>query len=346
MKRSKNVFIGVEDAAGVCSRLKHGFDAIGVYSHFYSFQKHIFNYKTDKIIHYSDIKLIRVFQKIKLILILLIQYKYFIFVTPHTLFPNFKDIKILKFFGKKTMMIFTGCDVRIPEKVSVFKWNTCSDCTQEYKDFVGCEIERKIRRTKVVEDLFDIVSCPIEASGNLTRMFYPGFFPVDLSVFPSEKFKNYTFNKRLKIIHAPTNETYKGSKYIFETIERLRKKYDFEFKVIKNISIQEFYKEVAESDLVIDQMLLGGFGFVSIEAMAMYKPVISYLRDEVLEKVNYDCPIINANPDTLYEVIEKVIVNPKQLIQIGLKSREFVENYWDEKKVAEEYYNLFENIPY
>lgn len=344
MAKDKKIFIGLVNTAGVCSRLKHGFDSIGVKSRFYSFDKHIYKYNSDKIINYSGIRLVRIFQKMALMLELIISYDYFIFVTPNSILPNFRDIKILKFFGKKTMMIFTGCDVRIPEKVAQFKWNPCSNCTQEYQDFVGCRIDYKLRITKQIEELFDIISCPMEASGNLTKKSYPGFFPVDLSKFPDEKFRDYSFNKTLKILHAPTNETYKGSKYIYETVEKLKQKYNFEFKVCKNISIEELYKEMANSDIIIDQMLLGGYGFVSIEAMAMYKPVITYFRDEIWDIIKDDCPVYNANPDTLYDVLESIIKNPRQLYEAGKKSRQFVEKYWEEKKVAEEYYQLFQNL--
>lgn len=340
----KKIFIGITNTAGVCSRLKHGFDSIGVESDFYSFKQHTFKYPVDQIIEYSEVRLVRIFQKIKLTLKLLFKYNYFIYVTPHTLFPNYMDIKILKFFGKKTMMVFTGCDVRIPEKVAQFKWNPCSNCTQEYKDLVGCVIDKKIEQTKIIEKLFDIISCPIEANGNLSRKSYPGYFPVDLTPFPADIFENYTFHKPLRILHSPTNETYKGSKYIYEIINKLKEKYEIDFKVIKNVSIDKLYKEMANSDIIIDQMLLGSWGFVSIEAMALYKPVICYMRNEIWDNIKRYCPIINANPDTLYNTLSNILENPEQLKEISKRSRKFVENFWEEKKVAEQYYRLFEDL--
>ncbi len=343
--RKKRVFIGVSNVAGVSSRLKKGFDEIGVESNFYSFDKHVFGYKSDKIITYSKNSLIRKFQKVFLLAKLILKYKYFIYVHTQSILPGFRDVKLFRFFGKKTMMVFTGCDVRIPEKVEKYKWNTCVNCSIEYQEFVGCNIPRKLKMTIEIEKLFDLISCPMEAGGALTRPFYPGYFPVDLTRFPKEQFENYQYHTPIRILHAPTHETYKGSKYIYSAIEKLKAKYDgqFTFKVIKNLDINDFYEEIGNSDLVIDQMLLGSYGFVSIEAMAMYKPVITYMREDIWDRVKSDCPIINANADSLYEVLENIILDPEQLKDISIKSREYVESFWEEKKVARDYYSLFES---
>jgi hypothetical protein len=340
--KKKKVFIGLSNIAGVSSRFKKGFDEIGVPSDFYSFSEHVFGYTTDKIIKYSENPFVRKIQKFFLLIKLILKYDYFIFVHPESLLKNFRDIRILRFFGKKTMMVFTGCDVRIPAAVEKYKWNPCTFCTQEYKEFVNCVIPSKLEVTERIENIFDLISCPMEAGGNLKRKFYPGYFPVDLDIFPNEKYKNYSYHQPLKILHAPTHETYKGSKHIYDAVEKLKVKHDIDFMIVKNVSIDEFYEQIGKADIVIDQMLLGSFGFVSIESMAMYRPVINYMRNDIWEIVGSDCPIINANPDTLVNVLENIIINPSQLPEISLKSRKYVETYWEKKKVAANYYELFE----
>ena len=167
MKHNKRIFIGIIDVSGFGYRLKKGFSTIGVKADFYSFSKHVFAFKTDKIIKYSSNSLLRKFQKIILLLKLLMKYDYFMFIGPFTLLKNYSDIKLFKFFGKKTMILFTGCDVRIPEEVEKYKWNTCSNCPVEYKQFVNCDIEIKKRNIRTIEGIFDIVTAPFEANGYL-----------------------------------------------------------------------------------------------------------------------------------------------------------------------------------
>jgi glycosyltransferase involved in cell wall biosynthesis len=53
------------------------------------------------------------------------------------------------------------------------------------------------------------------------------------------------------------------------------------------------------------------------------------------------CPIVNANPDNLEEKVELLIINKKNLNEIGKKSREYALEYHSPKKVAEKILKVF-----
>jgi len=340
--RKKKIFIGVDNTAGISTRLKRGFEDIGIRADFYSFDEHTFGYKPDKLIKYSKNSLIRKFQKLSLITRLLLKYKYFFYLSTNSLLPDYKDIRIFRLFGKRSMIFFTGCDVRMPEKVMHFKFNPCRNCPQEYKDSVGCVIEMKRARTGLIEKTFDEIICHIPDAGYLTRGYNLAFSPINLEDFPPEKYSNYIISPKLRILHAPTNEDYKGSKYIYLALDELKKKYDFELKLVKNVTIEKLYEEIQSSDLVIDQMIGGGYGLFAMEAMAMYRPVVCYVREDLWEKIKHDSPIYNASPDELYNVLDSILANPAQLTERSRQSREFIEKYHDAKKIAQQYYEIFE----
>lgn len=333
------IFIGFSNTAGVGIRLKYGFQKIGVPADFYSFRQHPFGYETDKIIKFSKNLYWSRIQKIYFILKLLIRYKYFIYIGSGTgLLGGRKEIKIFKIFKKKTMIIYTGCDARIPEMVEKYKWNTCRECTQEYKDFVNCKIETKKKRIRQEEKIFDFIVSPHECSGYLEKKYFNILWPIDLSKFSKhDKIKN--LHKKLRILHAPSNKDYKGSKYIFAAIDKLKNKFEFDFLTVQNVPIHELYKKINESDLIIDQMLCGWYGLFAIESMALARPVLCYIRTEYLGDL--DCPIINANPDTLYDVLYSILVNPNQLIEIGQRSRKYVEEYHSDSVVSQDLLNVF-----
>jgi len=69
----------------------------------------------------------------------------------------------------------------------------------------------------------------------------------------------------------------------------------------------------------------------ALEAMALSKPVICFLRDDLLDLYekkglfNGDLPpIINANICNIKDVIKESILNRSKLDDVGLRSREFV----------------------
>ena len=340
MNPKRKVFLGVGNIAGIFTSLKTGFDELGIDAGFYSYLPHEFGYQTDKIINYSENKLIRKIQKFFLIIKLILKYDFFIFDSGGTLLPDYKDVKLFKLFGKKTMVIFTGCDIRMPEKVAEFKWNPCKDCNDDYKKYVGCVLSTKPQKIREMENNFDIFVSAEEAAGSLSKKFYPALFPVDVKKFSL----NYgTLNKRLKIIHAPSNEIYKGTKFINDAIDKLKKEFEFEYKIISGVSINELYDEIESSDLVIDQILVGFYGMLSIESMAMGKPVICYIREDLWIKIKNECPVYNANPDNLFETLKSILQNPEQLLESQKKSRLYVEKYHDAKKIAKQYLEIFEN---
>lgn len=339
MHSNKKVFLGLENIAGIFTSLKKGFEQNGISADFYSLNEHVFGYETDKIIAYSANSFVRKFQKFFLIFKLIFKYNYFIFDSTGTLFPEFNDVKLLRFFGKKTMVIFTGCDIRLPDKVSKYKWNPCRDCTDDYKGFVGCVIGTKPGKISETEKNFDIILSAEEAAGSLSKNYYPALFPVDIEKF---KYTGSNPGKKLKILHAPSNPEYKGTKYILTAVERLKKEFDFDFKVIKNVKAEELYDEIAASDLVIDQMLVGFYGLLSVESMAMGKPVVCYIREDVASGSPAEIPVINANPDNLYIVLKGILTEPTKLIEIGSRSREYAEKYHNAKIIAGQYYELLE----
>lgn len=340
MAPDKKVFLGLENIAGIFTSLKKGFEQNGISADFYSLNEHIFGYKTDKVITYSDNVLVRKFQKFFLLLKLLYKFDYFIYDSTGSLLPGFKDVKLFRFFGRKTMVIFTGCDIRLPQKVEQFKWNPCRECTASYKNFVGCVLETKPEKIKNIEDKFDIIVSAEEAAGSLNRKYNPVLFPVDIDKF---KYTGSNPGKRLRILHAPSHPEYKGTKYVLEAIERLKTEFDLEFKIIQDVKADELYREIENSDLIIDQMLVGFYGLLSIESMAMGKPVVCYIRPDILERSPADMPVINADPDTLQSVLKDILLSPDKLKEIGQRSRKYAEDHHNAKIIAKQFYELLEN---
>lgn len=339
MAPDRKVFLGLENIAGIFTSLKKGFEQNGISAEFYSLNEHIFGYKTDKVISYSDNVIVRKFQKFFLLLKLLFKFDFFIFDSTGSLLPGFKDVKLFRFFGRKAMVIFTGCDIRLPQRVEQFKWNPCRECTDGYKNFVGCVLATKPEKIKNIEDKFDVIVSAEEAAGSLNRDYNPTLFPVDIDKF---KYTGSNPGKKLRILHAPSHPEYKGTKYVLKAIEKLKTEFEFEFNIIQDVKADELYKEIEKTDLVIDQMLVGFYGLLSIESMAMGKPVVCYLRPDILERSPADMPVINADPDTLYSVLKEILLSPEKLVDIGKRSREYIENHHDAKIIAKQYYELLE----
>lgn len=85
------------------------------------------------------------------------------------------------------------------------------------------------------------------------------------------------------VIHAPSHRGAKGTAHILEAVDRLKAEgVAFEFVLVEKLSNTEARKLYERADLVVDQLLAGWYGGFAVEAMALGKPVICYLRDSDL----------------------------------------------------------------
>ena len=144
------------------------------------------------------------------------------------------------------------------------------------------------------------------------------------------------------ILHVPTNPQVKGTKYVYKAIEDLKRRgLKFEFKFAERLTHQEFLKEMSECDIYVDELRCGAHGMTSVEAMAMGKPTITFIRDNLISSYPNDLPLVNGNPDTIREVLEKLIKDPQLRHDIGIKSRKYVEKFHAAEVVIEELSQIY-----
>ena len=146
------------------------------------------------------------------------------------------------------------------------------------------------------------------------------------------------------MIHCPSKKATKGTKYVLQIIEKLKQTHDFEFKLVHGLSHHKALEIIRNCDIMLDQFVLGDYGVVSTEAMAMGKPTVCWIRPEVVKLLPPDIPIVNASLDNLGDVLARLIHDGKLRHQIGLDSRKFVETYHDAHKCARDIVKIYENL--
>jgi len=140
-----------------------------------------------------------------------------------------------------------------------------------------------------------------------------------------------TGNKRLRIVHAPTNRRFKGTGRILEALERVKE--DFELVLVEGKTPEEALEIYHTADILIDQISGGSYGVLSIEAMALGKPVIAYISEQTRRRHPL-LPIVSADFDSLGDAVSDLISDEQKRIHLGRRGREYVERYHDHVRVA------------
>ncbi|MGW8823305.1 glycosyltransferase family 4 protein [Paenibacillus sp. JNUCC32] len=261
-------------------------------------------------------------------------YDVFHFHFGETFFKDRSDLAFLKSHGKKLVVQHRGSDVRMLSIARSFDnpfVRVKSGRRREEKNIIHKlnELSKYIDHAIVADyELFPYIEKYYKHTHVLRQFITLDKFN---PVYPSKK------NDKPLIIHAPTNTYLKGTEYVLEAIERLRKKkIPFDFRLIENVTHEEAIHSYRRADIIIDQLLQGSFGVFGLEGMALGKPVVCFIRDDLKRKYPPSLPIVNANPTTCYDVLKHLIKRPLLRHSIGLAGRKYVEKYYDSRNLAEE----------
>lgn len=147
------------------------------------------------------------------------------------------------------------------------------------------------------------------------------------------------------LLHIPTHPSVKGTDHIVAAAERLRAEgLSFEFRMKRQLTQTELYREVADCDVYIDELRCGSHGVTAVETMAAGKPTLTYIRPDLVSRYPADMPLVNANPDTVYDRMREMICEPARRRQLAFDSRAYVEKHHDVRVVVEDLLAIYREI--
>jgi glycosyltransferase involved in cell wall biosynthesis len=146
------------------------------------------------------------------------------------------------------------------------------------------------------------------------------------------------------VLHAPSSRKRKGTEHVVAACEAL----DVELDVVEGLRHEEARRHYARADLVVDQLHAGWYGILAIEAMALGKPVLSYLRPEAVQEtereMGVEVPIVPVTKETLRERIAELAAAPEERRRIGALSRAYVERIHDADKGADRLIAIYRSL--
>jgi glycosyltransferase involved in cell wall biosynthesis len=146
------------------------------------------------------------------------------------------------------------------------------------------------------------------------------------------------------VLHAPSSRKRKGTEHVIAACEGL----DVELDIVEGLRHDEARRRFARADLVVDQLNAGWYGILAIEAMALGKPVLSYLRDEAVHEtereMGVEVPIVPVTKQTLRERIAELAASPDERRRIGALSRSYVERLHDADKGADRLIAIYRSL--
>jgi len=272
------------------------------------------------------------------------RYTHFNFYFGATFFCGNWDLPILKLFGKKIIMTYCGSDIRLMEverKRNPYWQLIDSKSNRPEQDKNKIKMmkfqSRWVDRFIAVRNLIAPVATVIPREKLITDIWVNNAFDVAKLLQ-----RPLHYNTVPVIVHAPSAPGVKGTKYIQAAIAELRSEgWQFEYREVAGMPNSEAQRLYQECDIIIDQLLLGGFGNLAVEGMALGKPVCCYLIEEVKEQYFPDCPILNCTIENLASRLRWLIQNPEEIRRIGFLGREYVRRHFNTEEIFEQLLRVY-----
>jgi glycosyltransferase involved in cell wall biosynthesis len=151
-------------------------------------------------------------------------------------------------------------------------------------------------------------------------------------------------NPRPLVVHAPSSREKKGTEWVIEACAQLPVDLDIVEGVPHDVARQRY----ARADIVVDQLKAGWHGVFALESMALGKPVVTYLKPDVVERsaegYGIRLPIVPATRETLVDTLRPLIESPALRREIGAASRAYVERVHDIDRIADRLLDVYRSL--
>jgi glycosyltransferase involved in cell wall biosynthesis len=166
---------------------------------------------------------------------------------------------------------------------------------------------------------------------------------------PAIDLKRYTPSpgrggERPLVVHAPSRKASKGTEFVEAACAQL----PVDLDVVHGVTHDEAVERYRRADIVVDQLNAGWYGLFAIEAMALGKPVVTFLHDEAVRRTEdvfgVTVPIANATKETLVDVLRPLVEDADERRRRAELSRAYVEAVHDDEKIADRLLALYARL--
>jgi glycosyltransferase involved in cell wall biosynthesis len=100
---------------------------------------------------------------------------------------------------------------------------------------------------------------------------------------------------------------------------------------------------LADADVLVDQVFMGWYGMVAVEAMALARPALAYIRTEFEPRAT-GCPIVRITVDTLADELAALLADAPRRRALGEAGRAWVEREHEAHVIARRLLELYRGL--
>lgn len=131
--------------------------------------------------------------------------------------------------------------------------------------------------------------------------------------------------RRPVVLHVPSNPLLKGTAYVDLVLQGLHDRGVVEYRRLEGVPIGDMPALVKDADLVVDQIMLGAYGVMAVQAMFAGKVVLAHVADRTRARVPFEIPVVEADPESLAAAMAAVLDDRDAHRALARRGREFAQ---------------------
>jgi len=244
-----------------------------------------------------------------------------------------RQIQALRDAGVQVSLLWHGSDIRSPRRNAELEpWSPFADADDEYTRILQQQTDRAAATADAL-GLPEFVSTPDLLRDRPHAVWAP--VVLQPAEWPAQA---WAPSPRLRVLHAPSRRRLKGSELVLDMLQDLDAEGVISLTLAERVPHARMAELVRASDVVLDQFALGVYGVAALEAMASGRLVISHVardvRATVEQTVGTALPVLEADADSLGDVLRSVAADPEPHRAMVEAGRGFVTELHDGRRSA------------
>jgi len=242
--------------------------------------------------------------------------------------PPFRDLPVYRALGRRVFFTFHGSDIRI-ERI----FRAMSPWAAQVPPGPGADDDRVEQSIEVMRTYADRLF--VTSVNYLEYVPDAAYLPrvIDLAAWPELPVAQ---RERPVVVHAPTRRDRKGTDQILADLEALRAEgLEFDLRLLEGLPHLAVREALANADVLVDNIVAGAYGIVSLEAMACSKVTVANVSGAVA-RAHPDAPVVPVDPSTFRGTMRRLLGDPAERTELALRGRPFVAAVHSADRVAEQ----------
>jgi glycosyltransferase involved in cell wall biosynthesis len=171
--------------------------------------------------------------------------------------------------------------------------------------------------------------------------------PIDLSLLERIAFtEHYTErSNKFRLVRYPAYRDFQSfADLSVRALKCLEKENKCEVVDVFGVPYHVALQAISTSDIVIGKILpnVGWFGKFELEGMALSKPVIGYVSDELYEK--YKPPIYRTTPETFKTDLESLTQDDAEKHRLAIEGHNYVKKYHAAEEIVKQVDDYYDDL--